>query len=502
MASVQQKAQRVWTLPPATSNSDKPLAVALATYPVQEVGMKKLSLYFIQNTDTNLQALVSFLTPDDLVVLTLISQAFHKHIRMDDANAKANLLSKTLCPGMGYFARAISHCICSVKTFEPIVDCAGLGFATESRPCAKCAVNTCDECRIHVLYNFLTEDSGFDQRRWWAGFCFLQPEAIAVYPPKNSEEDAWHLPIKDMKPLHDQGRIHIPLNIIAIGDPEPLQRILDLDLGTHQFIEPIGRTQYPYSGVQIVSSLNMIVNKRKDLTCPSCYQERWKKGLARCSCTLRKRFLHRWLCATCYIQEDRADEDLRCHTPIADEVGEGHSHVCGCGAEFTSEAELKVMCNWCKGEVQGPQQGAENDVASENGEDISNDEEEGGGEGEDYPDEDHSAADFAHVPQDEFGFVENHDHSLSVYVNGECIRGERLGRSVVRQWMRIQGMHVECTCCKCSNRIADHIYAEDEEDRDDTDDATEDDDSSEDENLPDLEEVESAAGFEDQWGLD
>ena len=115
MASVQQKAQRVWTLPPATSNSDKPLAVALATYPVQEVGMKKLSLYFIQNTDTNLQALVSFLTPDDLVVLTLISQAFHKHIRMDDANAKANILSKTLCPGMGYFARAISHCICSVK---------------------------------------------------------------------------------------------------------------------------------------------------------------------------------------------------------------------------------------------------------------------------------------------------------------------------------------------------------------------------------------------------
>lgn len=116
----------------------------------------KAILVLIQNTDTNLQALVSFLTPDDLVVLTLISQAFHKHIRMDDANAKANLLSKTLCPGIGYFARAISHCICSVKTFEPIVHCAGLGFATESRPCAKCGVNTCDECRIHVLYNFLT----------------------------------------------------------------------------------------------------------------------------------------------------------------------------------------------------------------------------------------------------------------------------------------------------------------------------------------------------------
>jgi hypothetical protein len=350
------------------------------------------------------------------------------------------------------------------------------------------------------------EDTGFDQRRWWAGFYFLEPTAVAVYPPKNSEGSAWHRPIEDMKPLHDQGRFHIPLNINAIGDPEPIQRILDLDLGTHRSIDPVGRTQYPYSGHQIVSFLDMITNKRKDLTCPSCYQERRKERLVRCSCTLRKRFLDRWLRATCYIKEDTADEDLRCHIPVADEVGEGHSHVCYCGAEFTPEVAPKVMCNWCKGEIEGPQQGDENDVISENSEGIDKEEE----QEEEFHEEDHSAADFANLPQDEFGFAENHDESLSVYVNGECIRGERLGRSIVRQWMTIQGKHVQCICCVCNSRNSHHTHAGDgEEDRDDeddedeewndTDEAMEDDDSSDDQDLPDLEEVESAAGFEDQW---
>jgi hypothetical protein len=61
-----------------------------------------------------------------------------------------------------------------------------------------------------------------------------------VYPPKDSECSAWNLPIEDTKPLHDQGRFHIPLNVNAIGDPEPIQRILDLDLGTHRSINPVG----------------------------------------------------------------------------------------------------------------------------------------------------------------------------------------------------------------------------------------------------------------------
>jgi hypothetical protein len=167
------------------------------------------------------------------------------------------------------------------------------------------------------------------------------------------------------------------------------------------------------------------------------------------------------------------------------------------------------MCNWCKGEIEGPQQGDENDVISGNSEGI----DEEGEQEEEFHEEDHSAADFANLPQDEFGFAENHDESLSVYVNGECIRGELLGRSIVRQWMTIQGKHAECICCVCNRRNSHHTHTGDgEEDRDDeddedeewndTDEAMEDDDNRDGQDLPDLEEVEPAAGFEDQWGLD
>jgi hypothetical protein len=317
-----------------------------------------------------------------------------------------------------------------------------------------------------------------------------------------------------MKPRHDQGRLHIPLNIGAMGDPEPMERILDLDLGTRHFIKPLGRTQYPYSGHQIVSFLNMIVNKRKDLACPSCYRERQKKCVAPCSCTLRKRFLDRWVCASCYIKEDSADEDLRCHVPVADELGQGHSHVCGCGADLATEERPKIMCNWCKGEIVESEQGAKDDIGSENDEGM-NDEGEGDEEDEEDEEEDHSAADFADVPLGEFGFAENRDGSLSVYVNGERIRGERLGRAMIRHWMTIQGKHVGCVCCVCSNQGPHHTHSEEEEEEDEEDEDDDDEgwgntnegmvdkaDGSEDDAVPDLEDAESGPGLGDAYGLD
>ncbi|KAH6883044.1 hypothetical protein BKA58DRAFT_29064 [Alternaria rosae] len=469
--------------------------------------MHSQASYHMCLTNSDIQALISLLVPDELITLTQLCQTLHGHIRMDDASAKANLLSKTLCSGFGSFVRMSTHCPCPAKTFHSVMVCPRGGFGAESHPCTGCGVNTCDECRIHVFYNFMTDDSGLDQRRWWAGYYFLNPTAVAVYPPKNSDGSVWHLPVKEMLPRHDQGRVHIPLEIGALGDPEPIEPILDLDLGIHQFISPRGRTQYPYSGNNIVSFLDLTVNKRKDLACPSCYLERQNQGVVPCSCTLRKRFLDRWLCMHCYIGEITVDEQLRCHVPIAAEVGQGHIHVCGCGTEFTPDIRPKVMCNWCKGEIEGLKQSAEGDATSENDEDKTGEEEELG-DGDD--EEDHSAADFAGLPLNEFGFAENRDGSLSVYVNGECIRGERLGRAIIRQWMTIQGEHVECTCCICDEKDSMHAHAGDgaeDEDDDveglgDMNKEMEDGDDDDDADLPDLEDVESAAGFEDPWGLD
>jgi hypothetical protein len=161
--------------------------------------------------------LASHLVPDDLVSLTQVSQVLHGHIRMHDANAKANLLTKTLCPGVGYAARTQLHCPCSVKGFHRTISCTSLGDDFESHPCAECGLNTCDECRIHVFYNCRTEDPGLDQHRWWAAYIFLHPPAFALYPPKDANNQAWYLPVQQMKPLHDQGRFHIPLDVPAVG---------------------------------------------------------------------------------------------------------------------------------------------------------------------------------------------------------------------------------------------------------------------------------------------
>lgn len=414
-----------WKLPVAAPNTTNPLATALTLYPV-------------------LETLVSFLSPFDLATLSRVSQAVYANIRMHDATAKANLLSKTLCPGIGYSVRKLNHCACPAKTFHQATGCAGDGFASESRPCVECGVNTCNECRIHVFYNYLTEDAGYDGRRWWAGFFFLRPVAVAAYPPKKGDVDAWYRPVEEMEPLHDQGRFHIPLGIYAIGDPEPIDRILDLDLGKQPLLTPLGRIQPPYSGIDIVSILNLTVTVRKELVCPSCFEERLKSGPLRCSCTLRKRFLDRWLCVGCYIDEHNADKDIASHKMIHSGGGGSHSHQCGCGASFEAGMQPRIVCNWCTGEVTGDWDDMDEEMQeeAEKTEDTEDD---------DGPDEEHSIADFADQEPGEHGYAKNRDGSLSVYVDGSRIRGERLSRAIIHGWRIEEGMSVDCICCLCED---------------------------------------------------
>jgi hypothetical protein len=246
-----------------------------------------------------------------------------------------------------------------------------------------------------------------------------------------------------MKPLHDQGRFHIPLDIPAVGDPEPIDRILDINLGRRHHINPLGRTEFPYDGQHMVSFLNMVVARRKWLVCEPCYKQHQKQGHSQCSCTLRKRFLDRWVCIPCYFEEEKADLVMRCRSVVDDDSAHGHHHVCGaCEADFPDDSEPKVLCNWCKGEIIID----EDETDDETHFDDKDDEE----------DEEHSAADYASLGPDEFGFAKNRDGSFSVYINGNCVRGERLGRAVVRQAMVEHDMPVRCTCCTCHGQELHH----------------------------------------------
>lgn len=396
--------------------------------------------------------------------MTQLCQTLHSHIQIHDARVKANLLSKTLCAGLGSYLRTLFHCACTAKSFRLTIGCASDGFRTESRPCVECGINTCDECRIHVFYNHLVEDAGYDQRRWWAGFFFLNTASISVLPPKHGDVSAWYRPIEEMEPLHDRGRFHIPLHIPAIGDPEPIERLLDINLGEQQIISPLGRTQPPYSGNEIVSFLNMIITLRKELVCLACFKERQKKGSSRCSCTLRKRFLDRWLCVGCYVKEDHADKAMASHIVVQDDDGGGHRHLCACGASFGAGPQPKILCNWCKGEVAGEWVDAENEMEDRDAEEP---------EEEEQQDEEHSAADFAHMEPGELGFAKNCDKSLSVYVDGTCIRGERLGRGIVRKWRLEEGLPDDCICCLCEDGDANHNHNHDGNDGEGNDDGDE-----------------------------
>lgn len=461
MATAKQAmASRTWKLPLAISNTTNPLAVSLALYPVLEVGFPLLA---ILNPNNIKQTLVSFLPPFDVVTLTRVSQTMHAHIRMHDATVKGNLLSKTLCPGLGCHMRSKLHCACAAKNFHKSIRCAGNGFRTESRPCVECGVNTCDECRLHVFYNYLVEDAQYDQRRWWAGFFFLNPTAIAVFPPKSGDVSAWHHPVKEMEPLHDQGRFHIPLYIPAIGDPEPIEKLLDVNLGEQQVFAPTGRTQYPYSGNEIVSYLNTAVVRRKELLCSACFEQRHKHGSSPCSCTLRKRFLDRWVCVGCYTKENESDKAISSHVVVHDADGSGHRHLCGCGASFGAGPQPKILCNWCKGEVTGEWNDASNEIGDEDPEDAENPEDNEDHEDDAEQDEAHSAADFANLGPGQLGYAENRDTSLSVYVDGTRIRGEQLSRGIIRGWRIQEGMPEGCTCCLCGDMRHKHEHSDDDE---------------------------------------
>ncbi|KAF1846425.1 uncharacterized protein K460DRAFT_286338 [Cucurbitaria berberidis CBS 394.84] len=258
-----------------------------------------------------------------------------------------------------------------------------------------------------------------------------------------------------MMPLHDRGQFHTPLNITAIADPEPIDRVLDINLGCH-IITPRGRTTFPFSGQRTVTVLNFIANSRKQPVCQHCFEEHQKQQLPPCSCTLRSRFLDRWLCLPCYEKEKTSDMEISNRVELEDHGDHSHiiSRTCGCGAKLSLGTDLEVMCNWCKGAI-GDILADETDDSETTKETASAD----GEAGED--DENHTAADFLDLPADTPGFAENRDGSLSVYVNGDRIRGNQLSRSLITSWLSRIGVQLPCTCCHCADREPHHHHSDD-----------------------------------------
>jgi len=404
---------------------------------------------------------------------------------MHEPQAKANLLSKTLCPGVGLELRLATHCPCKTREWHKFLGCGGDGFDVSSKPCAECGINTCDECRIHVTYQVFMQDDGLDNRRWWVGYFLTNPTAFAIHPSQGTDvsDSSWHLPADLSKPHHDQGRFHVPLHIPAMADPEPIDRILDMNLGKRH-ITPAGRTNVPYEGDNLVMFFQMVAQARKELVCPPCFDHHQAQGnYEPCSCTFRKRFLDRWLCVACYEKEAASDAEIMMRGVPDKEKTHIHSRPCRCDGTITCSDTYKVICNWCHGEVDIELAEADDEDEDEVTYTFSNTED----------DEDNAADVPPNLSPHELRLADNKDGTASAFLDGQRFSGERLGYGLLSRHAIDSGKEMPCTCCTCPALACQHNHAHGEIDSDDEGDLEwEDMDEDEDEDEDD-EEIDAGA---------
>jgi hypothetical protein len=323
------------------------------------------------------EAIVTNLCPDDLLALALVCKASHQAI-FPQPGSLDNVLSHLSCSGRGIEIRNRCH----VKSnFFSEYDCTEYVHCgstecqrnIESRPCVKCKVNTCNECRIHCVYQTIYETSCDPddpaELPNFSGFVLLEPLEQPILSPHHlNPGDATALPrwenpaASDQGPYHDQGHLDVALQSNASAAPEYIDTIIDLDLGQHSFAALSEHSRYFGSPSPVLLPFAQVAEQRKVFLCEDCFASHAPKGpsalkppsrplawlpraestetIAPCHCTMRKRFLDRWLCLRCYEQEGSAVSDF---IGLAPPKWTGQ---CRCGLHARH-----ILCLWCWGEV-------------------------------------------------------------------------------------------------------------------------------------------------------
>jgi hypothetical protein len=324
-----------------------------------------------------LEVVVSQLCADDLLALALTSKALHGII-MPRTVCLKNLLSRLKCSGIGVKIREECHqkapCSEAFNCTE-YVHCGSTitKHETETKPCVTCKVATCDECRIHCVYQTSFEQSCDPddpaELPNFSGYVLLQPFEQPILSPHHlphtasTSEPKWQDPSKSGRgPYHDQGYLDVPLQWNESAPPEYIDDIVDLDLGRGLLASVSGSSHYT-SPSPVVTSLDVVASSRKVYFCNTCYEDHAHAAVMEqqnestsplnwltreptivtdkdCHCTLRARMLDRWLCVRCY----QAEEEAIKRFPRG-QSGFGTVKCC-CGDEAQ-----RVLCLWCWGEV-------------------------------------------------------------------------------------------------------------------------------------------------------
>ncbi|KAI4676500.1 uncharacterized protein J4E88_007418 [Alternaria novae-zelandiae] len=206
----------------------------------------------------------------------------------------------------------------------------------------------------------MTEDNGPHGLRWWAGHIMMANTPVRLLPPVDDfhwypldpledveEKSCWKVPLGKGRPQHDSGRVGLPFDSNEAGQAEPLDNLLDQDLGDTLLPRFKGSSYGSSRTRPIAGPLDLVVAGRLKRLCPTCSTTEVKH---QCTCTFRKRFLDRWLCIECYLKnEARFDPARTVKTLRTDEQGE-----CPCGNPFDPQNEDSwFACKWCDGRVLG-----------------------------------------------------------------------------------------------------------------------------------------------------
>lgn len=328
-----------------------------------------------------LESITSSLFPSDLLALALSCKATYNAM-FPRPESVENLLSRVPCSGSGVVTRQRLH---KKSTFFYTFPCTEFAQCStisgrqniETRPCVSCKVTTCDECRIHCVYQSIFETPSDPQGLPnFSGFVLLNPPEVTILSPHHLPHEllpceAAHLaPWRNRAidcaagPYHDEGFLDMSLESDESGTPEKIRDVLEVDLGHVSLTTWSASSQFGFPS-PVLRSLCDVAEKRKISLCKHCSQDALKgyqsigpalpilpwlsdnknsctsgKALNKCHCSLRSRILDRWQCVRCYENEDSILQSI--HSPAPTPT----SRRCRCGL-----SAQKTVCMWCWGEV-------------------------------------------------------------------------------------------------------------------------------------------------------
>jgi len=261
-----------------------------------------------------LEHIVAHLRPSDLYALAGTCNTAYGHLKLDQPTSKANLLTKTLCTGNGMVTQSktkTSPQALGYETFRNLSKCGGLdnGALIQSRPCSNYGINTCDEWRFHLVYHSLLENPGLDEARWWSGYIAGESTPRRLFPPKEAlASSPWHASYRSQ---HDQGMVGVPFVDSSFAKPEPMDRMLDTDIGRQVLLQATGTLLGPPGrDNETIKLFRPMSLRRIRHRCKDCFAK--AKVTKKCGCTLRKHYLDRWTCLDCSSAEEAQEtQDLR-----------------------------------------------------------------------------------------------------------------------------------------------------------------------------------------------